>query len=230
MADLSLARRKPSPNMRGVELVRVALELSEEAFARTLGVAPEHYAQMLHDGRVSRLVKFAARGLAAEQQLDLDTSFVVRIVDGMPFVVKLDQLRATTLGGRHYLLLPVTQPQEDRFDGEEEVATLAAAAIVEIAKGVRQGLGGDAAPAAGTTQHDRIIADVVTVLGGIPDGLRPKVILERLEAASADWLPDRPRAQRLARLGSALWLEARKPHGRLRSPRRGCYRLAARSG
>lgn len=120
-------------------------------------------------------------------------------------------------------------------DRAASVATLAAAAIVAIAKGVRQSLPpaeagglGDAAPAAGTTQHDRLIADVVTVLAGIPGGQRPKVILERLEAADADWLPDQPRAQRLARLGSALWLEARRPNGRLHSTRRGYYRLTTK--
>jgi hypothetical protein len=111
----------------------------------------------------------------------------------------------------------------------DQVASLAAAAIVEIAKGVRQAGGlGDAPGSAAATQHDRIIADVVTVLAGIPGGQRPKVILERLEAAGADWLPDQPRAQRLARLGSALWLEARRSKGRLRSPRRGYYRLTTK--
>jgi hypothetical protein len=126
-------------------------------------------------------------------------------------------------------------------DRAASVATLAAAAIVAIAKEVRQSLpaaeaGGLApqdkaqheTPGGFSTQHDRLIADVVTVLAGIPGGQRPKVILERLEAADADWLPDQPRAQRLARLGSALWLEARRPNGRLHSTRRGYYRLTTK--
>jgi hypothetical protein len=105
-------------------------------------------------------------------------------------------------------------PIDVERERSDQVATLAAAAIVEIAKGVREG---PLPPSAAATQHDRIIADVFAVAAG--EELRVKDIGERLAAAGANW-------QR-ARLNNALWWEAHKPKGRLRSTRHGCYRLSS---
>jgi hypothetical protein len=108
----------------------------------------------------------------------------------------------------------------------DQVAALAAAAIVAIANGVRQGLGGEMPPVEpppveNATQQSRIIADVLAAAAA-GEELRVKDIGERLAAAGADW--------RRARLNSALWWEAHKPNGRLRSTRHGYYRLTPKDG
>jgi hypothetical protein len=126
-------------------------------------------------------------------------------------------------------------PEPEPDERSEQVASLAAAAIVALVNGVRQslppaeagGLTPQDAPPPATTKHDRIVADVRTVLAGAGE-VRAKDISDRLEAVGADWFGDQPRPKRRSLLNNVLWLEARRPNGRLRRARRGYYRLTAK--
>jgi DNA-binding XRE family transcriptional regulator len=190
--------------IRRVEMIREFLGLTPAEFAREIGLSPQSYTRMLRKGVVPEVVRLAAQGVAADRDAHVDHAFLVRLVDGIPSIVMLHDLRTTTVDGRLYLLLPLA-PAEGQVElpPSHPVPALAG----------------------GGSRHQQII-DRVLVLLHEKNPRRPVEVLGELEGEGTWFAGSSSHHERLQELTGILWQEAHRADRRVHSPRRGWYALA----